>query len=90
MALRGVGVSAGGQESIGSFFSLSLAPKRSLFKIKIISTSPQPSKALLAHQATTFRAESDSTLKHQLKNARVSAWKNGRDLSQFIFFLRLH
>jgi hypothetical protein len=88
-AVRGAGrcrrmVSAGGQESIGSSFSSSsLAPKRSLPKPSSRPPpSSQPFKALLAHQATTLRAEADDTLKHQLKDsvdARISAWKNGRE-----------
>ena len=89
-AVRGAGrcrrmVSAGGQESIGS--SSSSAPKRSLPKPKPKPSSrpppsSQPSKALLAHQATTLQAEADDSLKHQLKDsvdARISAWKNGRE-----------
>ena len=93
-AVRGAGrcrrmVSAGGQErSIGSSFSSSSsAPKQSLPKQKPKPSprpppSSQPSKALLAHQATTLRAEADDTLKHQLKDsvdARISAWKNGKE-----------
>ena len=90
-AVRGAGrcrrmVSAGGQESIGSSFSSSSsAPKQSLSKPKPSPRPPppsQPSKALLAHQATTLRAEADDTLKHQLKDsvdARISAWKNGKE-----------
>ena len=91
-AVRGAGrcrkmVSAGGQESIGS--SSSSAPKQYLPpKPKLKKPSPQPpsssqpSKALLAHQATTLQAEADDTLKHQLKDsvdARISAWKNGKE-----------
>jgi len=44
--------------------------------------SSTPSKALLAHQATTLQAEADDTLKHQLKDSvdgRISAWKNGKE-----------
>jgi hypothetical protein len=94
-AVRGAGrcrrmVTAGGQESIGSSFpsSSSSAPKQSLPKLKLKSSprpsppSSQPSKALLAHQATTLRVEADDTLKHQLKDsvdARISAWKNGKE-----------
>jgi len=92
-AVRGAGrcrkmVSAGGQESIGS--SSPSAPKQVLPpKPKLKKTSPQPSssssqpsKALLAHQTTTLRAEADDTLKHQLKDsvdARISSWKNGKE-----------
>ena len=90
-AVRGAGrcrrmVSVGGQESIGSSVSSSSsAPKQSLPKLKPSPRPPpssQPSKALLAHQATTLRAEADDTLKHQLKDsvdARISAWKNGKE-----------
>ena len=91
-AVRGAGrcrkmVSAGGQENIGSSSSSSV-PKQSLPKPKSkpssrpSPSSSQPSKALLAHQATTLRAEADDTLKHQLKDsvdARISAWKNGKE-----------
>ena len=44
--------------------------------------SSTPSKALLAHQATTLQAEADDTLKHQLKDSvdgRISAWKKGKE-----------
>ena len=91
-AVRGAGrcrrmVSAGGQESLGSSFSSSSStPKQSLQKPKPSPRPPpssqQPSKALLAHQATTLRAEADDTLKHQLKDsvdARILAWKNGKE-----------
>jgi hypothetical protein len=83
-AVRGAGrcrrmVSAGGQES-------SSASKQILPKPKKPSPKPppssQPSKALLAHQATTLRAEADDTLKHQLKDSvdgRISAWRNGKE-----------
>jgi hypothetical protein len=93
-AVRGAGrcrrmVNAGGQERVGSSSSSSSsAPKQSVPKPKLklsprpSPSSSQPSKALLAHQATTLRAEADDTLKHQLKDsvdARISAWKKGKE-----------
>ena len=90
-AVRGAGrcrrmISTGGQENIGSSFSSSSSvPKQSLPKVKPSPRPPpstQPSKALLAHQATTLRAEADDTLKYQLTDsvdARISAWKNGKE-----------
>ena len=82
-------VRASGQESIGSSPLLTLKqflppkPKPKPKKLSPqFSSSSQPSKALLAHQATTLRAEADDTLKDQLKDsvdARISAWKNGKE-----------
>ena len=91
-AVRGAGrcrrmVSADGQEGVGLSSSSSSASKPALSKQKTEPfpsrpPSSQPSKALLAHQATTLQAEADDTLKHQLKDsvdARISAWKNGKE-----------
>jgi len=76
------------EKDVGSSSSSSLASKPPLSsKTKPKPTSSrlptsQPSKALLAHQATTLQAEADDSLKHQLKDsvdARISAWKNGKE-----------
>ena len=90
-AVRGAGrcrkmISASGQEGVG-LSSSSSSTSKPLSKSKPKSApdrlpSSQPSKALLAHQATTLQAEADDTLKHQLKDSvdtRISAWKNGKE-----------
>ena len=86
-AVRGAGrcrrmVNAKGHESVGLSSSSVSKPPLSKQKPKSSQPSSQPSKALLAHQATTLQAEADDTLKHQLKDsvdARISAWKNGKE-----------
>jgi hypothetical protein len=85
-AVRGAGrcrkmISASGQEGVSSSTLKPLSKSKSK-QTPDRPSSSQPSKALLAHQATTLQAEADDTLKHQLKDSvdtRISAWKKGKE-----------
>ena len=84
-AVRGAGRCrrmASGPERSSSSSSAS-KPPLSKPKPRLSPRPPsEPSKALLAHQATTLQADADDILKHQLKDSvdgRISAWKNGKE-----------